>query len=709
MTFLNPLVLLGLAAAAIPIILHLIHLRKLRTIEFSTLSFLKELQKTKIRRLKLRQLLLLILRTLLILLIVLAFARPTLKGNFAGNSRAQTTAVLLLDDSYSMTASDEEGEYFRQARDAALSIVGLLKEGDEVYVVPLSAVGGEETPEPAPYRDMAVVRSIVGNLRITSIHRHLEDGLLLGSRLLSRSKNFNKEVYLISDFQEGTVAPTRTKREIRSVRFDPDVRFFFLPIGRKELQNFGISSATIQNSIIESGKPFTLDVALGNFSSTDVRNHLLSIFLNGSRVSQKGLDIPGGQVVRSDFSLTPRTNGFIDGMIELEDDDLLYDNRFFFSLHLPEQLRVLLVGTEADTRYLSIALTARTGESSILRITKNQYDQVSAPILKNQDVVVLTNPHLESTPFAERIAAFVSSGGGLLLFPGPKTTSVAFNKTYAPLNLPRLSEIETISSDSATFVQIEKAELRHPLFEGMFERSDPRSEKADGRTLETPQIHTLARFIPGAAALPVIALTNGAPFLLEQRNGQGRILVACVPATLEWSDFPLKGLFVPLLHRSLSYLTQEQVRQPSVFAGDPVTLRLSDPRVRAAVETPQGVETGAMSGSAGSNASIVFSQTLEPGVYTVKENSVPVSQFTVNVDPDESKTSRADPKSIRAMTERSGILEESITTIDEPLRAERIVLQSRLGVELWKYFLIAALMTALAEMIIARDKRSDAT
>src|ERR1051326_5218888 len=70
MTFLNPLVLFGLVAAAIPVILHLLNLRKLRTIEFSTLTFLKELQQTKIRRLKLRQLLLLIVRTLLVLMII---------------------------------------------------------------------------------------------------------------------------------------------------------------------------------------------------------------------------------------------------------------------------------------------------------------------------------------------------------------------------------------------------------------------------------------------------------------------------------------------------------------------------------------------------------------------------------------------------------------------------------------------------------------
>src|SRR5437762_1849096 len=103
MVFLNPLVLFGLAAAAIPLILHLLNLRKLRTIEFSTLTFLKELQQSKIRKLKLRQILLLIVRTLLVMLIVLAFARPALRGTILGSigSHAHSTVLFVLDDSFS--------------------------------------------------------------------------------------------------------------------------------------------------------------------------------------------------------------------------------------------------------------------------------------------------------------------------------------------------------------------------------------------------------------------------------------------------------------------------------------------------------------------------------------------------------------------------------------------------------------------------------
>ncbi|MBR9976556.1 MAG: BatA domain-containing protein, partial [Bacteroidetes bacterium] len=103
MTFLNPLYLIALVAAAIPIILHLLNLRKTRVIEFSTLTFLKELQRSKIRKLKIRQWLLLALRTLIIVFLVLAFTRPALRSGFGflPGTTAKSSVVIVLDNSFS--------------------------------------------------------------------------------------------------------------------------------------------------------------------------------------------------------------------------------------------------------------------------------------------------------------------------------------------------------------------------------------------------------------------------------------------------------------------------------------------------------------------------------------------------------------------------------------------------------------------------------
>ena len=104
----------GLIASSIPIILHLLNLRKLRKIEFSSLIFLKELQKNKIRKIKVKQILLLIIRTLIVALLVFSFSRPVMKGYLSGfGSHAKTSVVIILDDSYSMSINDQNGNYFK--------------------------------------------------------------------------------------------------------------------------------------------------------------------------------------------------------------------------------------------------------------------------------------------------------------------------------------------------------------------------------------------------------------------------------------------------------------------------------------------------------------------------------------------------------------------------------------------------------------------
>jgi hypothetical protein len=166
MTFLNPFVLFGLAAAGIPILLHLLNLRRLKTIEFSTLSFLKELQKTSIRRVKIRQWLLLALRTLLVALLVMAFSRPTLKGTLAGGvaERAKTSAAILLDDSPSMTNVSDHRQLFAQAQAAALHVLEAMSEGDEAYFLPHAELNGRSSGHVALQRNFSALPNSINEV-----------------------------------------------------------------------------------------------------------------------------------------------------------------------------------------------------------------------------------------------------------------------------------------------------------------------------------------------------------------------------------------------------------------------------------------------------------------------------------------------------------------------------------------------------------------
>ncbi|MEX2117348.1 MAG: BatA domain-containing protein [Bacteroidota bacterium] len=697
MTFLNPLMLAALAAAAIPVILHLINLRKLRTIEFSSLTFLKELQKTTIRRLKLRQLLLLILRTLLILFLVLAFARPTYQGSFAEGMgpKARATAVILIDDSYSMTASDGSGEYLKQARESARNLLAILTDDDDIHVLPLSRAGRRGMDSVSTRSTVAGASSLLEDIRPTPVHQKLEDGLRLAAKILSASDNLVQEIFVISDFQTGLL--NRKRENGDEFLFGPQARLFLIPIGSRSPSNLAIESLSISNTLIEARKPFSLDVAVANHSSSPVENHLVSIFLNGTRVAQKGISVEAGGIARTSFSVVPSSPGFQNITAELENDDLEFDNRRFLSLHLSETIRVLLAGESAGLRYVRLALETRQQSGSSLTLATTPPDRITSGMLEQADVMFLANPGALTSFQSDRVNAFVRNGGGLAIFPG---AGAAPTELLRLLELPPFQGIQPGGAEDS-FVEFDRAEMAHPLFDGMFtESGNDRS-----RVLESPRIRRFVRAIPTERSAVIIALTTGSPFLLEQRVDKGRVLLFTVAPTLEWSDFPLKGLFVPLIQRTVSSLSQEQIHQPTILAGETVRFSsLPDAQERLTIVTPRNIE-GGIQPEPGRGLS--FGKTDELGTYTLKNTAGALRTFSVNIDPDESRTVRATEESLETLFSSLGIPEGALTTIEEGSAVQASVLETRHGVELWKHFLIAALFLAITEMLLARTGRGE--
>ena len=717
MTFLNPLLLFGLAAAAIPIFLHLFNLRKLRTIEFSTLTFIKELQKTKIRRIKLRQILLLILRTLLIVLLVLAFARPTLRGSLTGTpgAHATTTAVLLIDDSFTMTVSDDRGELLRQAKRAADAIVGLLNQGDEVFLVPLSEVhSGLAGEAPAAIRDFGLLRKEIGDIRPSYVHTPLEDGLRYAAKLLSKSSNFNKEVYLFSNFKSGSFdLPAGSSSQEKL--FPREARLFLIPFGRRPVQNLGVESVSIPSAILEENRPFTVSARISNYSSAAVQDHVVSVFLSGTRVSQRGVNIQSGASADVEFSVVPNAFGFISGFIELEDDDFEYDNRRFFVIDVPEHIRVLIVGRPSEARYVMLALgTRQASSSSGFDLREVGPTQLSSVQIDAADVVVLTNSQDLSPPQVDELSSFLSNGGGILIFPEPEIQPALFNKAVAiPLRLPTITGVSGSTSQRGSFVEFEKTDLRHPVFQGMFEEqgsatAGQRARTGTQRSLESPRITMSVHYALTPRSNPIITLSNGDAFLVEQHVGSGRAMLYAVTPDLRWSDFPLKGLFVPLLHRSISYLNQEGDRPSETIAGDEILLKS---RARAGipwtVQDPGKGQVVVSPTSSGGRQTARFTGTDLVGIYKVTAGKENVEAFAVNLDPRESNTTKASSAVIEGMLHRLGVDPSAVKEVEEPQDLQRTVLQSRFGIELWKYFLLAALIIALAEMIVARTSKQE--
>ncbi|MFH0988787.1 MAG: BatA domain-containing protein [bacterium] len=721
MIFLNPIALFGLLVVAIPILLHLLNLRKLRTIEFSTLSFLKELQKTRIRRIKIRQIILLIIRTLIIILLVLTFSRPALKGAFIGgsSSHAKTTDLLLLDNSLSMTARDDQGELFTQAKQSAATVLDLFKEGDDALLLPLSDIAiGKSSDDLLPSRDLNLVRTQLSGLQPSTLFLPLEDGLRAAAKSLTHSLNYNKEVYIFSDFQAGVIPLLRGAVRQENL-FPAEARFFLIPLGKRLPQNRGITSINIPTTIFEKDKSVIIKAKISNPTPDPVRNLAASVFFNGTRVAQQGVDIAPGQSSEVQFTVVPTTTGVLEGFVEIEDDELMYDNRRSFTVKIPEQIRLLLVGHPPDLQYLRLAIGTRqvTGRA-VFDIQEVTPDRLTPGQLSKAEVVVLTSCEELSSSVVNQCVQYVKEGGGLFIIPNVRMQLQAFNTTMAVfMSIPTIAGIDGTpaaqgQSNENSFVEFSKVEYDHPIFHGMFDENTtaiPRqqAQRTSQRMLESPRISKSLRFANLPSSLALITLSNGSPYLIEQRNGLGSVLLLSTPATLEWSDLPLKGIFVPLIHRSIAYLSQEQDGQQSLMVGSEAVVPIPPGTERWSIQTPTNNEILIKPVKSGDRHFARFGETGDPGVYTLLQGKTIVQKFSVHLYPEETMTGHASQEAIESLLGRLGINAAAVRKIDQQEELSNRILESRFGIELWKECLFAALILALVEMLVARTTKKE--
>ncbi len=703
MTFLNPLVLFGLIGAAIPLIIHLLNLRKLRTIEFSTLTFLKELQQTKIRRLKLKQILLLIIRTLMVILIVLAFSRPALRGTILGGIGAHSlsTVLIILDDSFSMMPQDEEGELFKQSKESALKILDLMKEGDEAYIIKLS---NPESGELVPSNDIAMVKTAIRESKISQIRNPIEPALRLSSKILSKSKNANKEIYIISDFQKTLFEYPDKSLNQNSSLFAEDTKFFLIEVGKKEIHNVGIDSVIVQTKIFEKNKPVTLSAIIKNYGSIELKNVVASLYFDGVRVAQSSLDLNTMGTASANFSAIPKRTGFLKGYVELETDALEFDNRRYFTINVPEKISVTFISNPDESRFVKLALTATAAENSNLLFEINEFLPSRFPVVdfKKTDVLIISNFTNISQTDVQRIKIFVEQGKGLILFAPENTQLQNFNGLLTVLSIPF---VESIGTANFTFKELD---FDHPVFEGIFMKDKKEKEQR----IDSPEINTFAKRQTGREGHSIISMSNGNPFLTEHKFGNGTVLLYSISPKLSWSNFPLKGIFAPIIYRSVHYTAANEKLGQSVIVGKEISIKLSGDRtasVKWKLISPDGSEEiiSTLQKTGGGSDVLHLGKLTKSGIYELTSDASTEALVAVNVDKAESDLRKIPKEEMSEYFQRYNIKESNIVSITTNEKIQETVLASRFGVELWKYAVILVLFLALLEMFIAYDRRKE--
>lgn len=690
MTFLNPFVLLGLAAAAIPIVVHLFNFRRPQRLDFSTLRFLQAVEATALRRVRIRQWLLLALRTLTLAFLVLAFARPTRTAawNAALADRGAKSLAVVLDNSRSMTLRDAAGARLEGARDAARAVLDATHAGDERTVVPTAM-----PPDfrPVPFTTAGPALDLVASLPDAAGAETLTQAVARAASVLDGAVHPRREIAIVTDLQAATFTDSS------SARLPDDVHLVLLPVGARTPVNTAVTDVRVESRILEPGRPVEIVATVQRWGGR-AGTVGASLLLDGRRVAETAVDLVPGRPSTARFTVTPRARGWTGGEVRIEPDDAEWDDARFFALHVPPPPRVLLAageGQRADLVSLALGVAAERGG---LVVTETTEAGLAAADLDRVDAVVLVGPaSLGAT--AGRLASFVAAGGGVLAFPGDEPE--ALNVLLSAVGGGQISGTLG-ASDGPSLGGLAETDTDHPLFAGVFDTATP--------TPESPDVRRAIRYAPGGGdESTLMRLSAGPPLVQDVRHGNGRVLLAGVAADPSWSDLPLRGLFVPLVYRSVAFLSAGA----AVDAGDDLIAGAGGQLRVEGVEPGTGLRLVAPDGTATQPAQRavpggvlvdVDAAADRPGLYRVMQGARVLRVVAVNEPARESDPTPLDADEAARRLEQ--ITGRPVRVVDDA--AAMAASGGDAGVPVWTVFLALALVCLVAETVVATAGRRNA-
>ncbi len=692
MIFLNPTILFGLLAASIPIILHFLNLRKIKKVEFSSLTFLKELQKTKIKKIKFKQWLLLLLRILIILFLVSSFSRPTLESISisATGSVAKTTAVFILDDSFSMSIVDENGSYFNQAKQIITNLVSDFSDGDEVILLLASNHDNSILLE-----NNNLNENQIRKIKISYITRPLAESIAAASILINNSTNFNKEVYILSDFQESTILDKKTEEDNHKSVFDESTKLYLFRFGGKGVKNLAVNDLVSNNQIFELKKEIGFKASVTNFSQNQISDELLSIFLNGEINAHQNFSVQAGATKLLTFKTILKEKGVIQLVAELEDDEIEQDNNYFNIINVPAEINILIISdNNTDSKYIKLALN--TSSEGVFKINEIRGNRVNSSALNKYDCVLIVG--LKNNIETNVLNQFVKDGGQIIIMPGYNSNGEILNPILRSFNIPTFGSKINVS-DVQQFNSFEEINYNHPIFQDLF-KSDTK------RQIESPQILSYLKIIPSGMGESIITLIDGSSFLSEYKYDDGRVFLLNVAPVLSWSNFPLKSIFAPIVNRSVNYLASNRSSAKRYQAGENIEIDISRfklPMIK--VIRPDKSEEFINLDIDVKSHFWKYNNSDLIGIYKFYSEDEFIEAAAVNVNLEESNLKQISSDNFESLLFNNGFAGVILKMNNSNYKDE--ISQARYGSELWQLFLIIALILALIEMYVAKNAKNE--
>ncbi|MGX1930366.1 BatA domain-containing protein [Flagellimonas sp. 2504JD4-2] len=636
MQFKHPEILWALFLLLIPILIHLFQLRRFKKTPFTNVAMLQKVVSESRKSNTLKKWLLLLTRLLLLACLIIAFAQP-----FSASLTAlqQKETVVYLDDSFSMQAKANGITLLEK------SVQNLIKSLDAEQV--FSLFTNQRTFKNIRVKD---IQNNLLSLPYSHKQLTLDEIQLKGNTLFSESNAMQKNLILISDFQQNLAST--------SIPADSSITSYFVSMLPQEVKNVTIDSVHIKNGPLDQVSLTTL------LSGGDDGENLPISLYNGDTLIAKTsakFKIDGRSAV--EFSIP--ANKEIKGKLQITDAGLNYDNQFYFNINKKERIRVLSIGEPAD--YLSRLYTS--DEFELVQTTLNQLDYSA---IDQQNVVILNSLTAIPNSLQQVLRIFKQNGGTLIVIPSKESDLTSYNQFLSGFYGTRLTE----RSDSEK--KITSISFGHPLYRNVFER------KVDN--FQYPYLKYSYKV--QSRAPRILSLEGNDAFLI----GNDGFYLFTASLEDDNSNFKNSPLIVPTFYNMgvFSLKTSELYHTIGEAKTIDVSIRLANDNILSVSQ--QGNAFIPLQQSFPNKVSLTFDENpTTDGIFDILNENEFLKNISFNYPRKESQLNYINLDNLD-----NANVQNSIPALFDHLESENTI------TAYWKWFVILALLLALIEVIIQK-------
>lgn len=744
--FANPLLLWGLAAAAVPVVIHLLNRRRYRVQRWAAMEWLLAAVKKNQKRLRMENLLLLLLRTFAVLFLALAVARPTFSDTPLTLTKQASHLFLLLDNSASMGARSGMGTAFDSALSAAASLLDEVGPDDPVTLVVTNddaaatgAVGhttGRARVLLRATHDHPNVRRLLSDLKPAAARADLVDALQRLEESVPDKGGVTAKVAILTDLQKasfdagdgrGSASPDAALRATLARLKAKGADVVLTSVGRP-VGNVAITALHAQDDRdIVQEETVVFEAEIRNFSDIGV-NAEVRFTVDGTErgeVSQHvalaarpaGSDAPPAATAQYTCKFDSTDVGVHVLEARISADALPLDDVRCFTFEVRRPIRVLAVDGDprpsdpaatAETMLLKSALAIRDG-GPIQVETFDEPAYLAETNLSNWDLVVLANvgSPAPNRDVRDRLDKYVRSGGALMLTVGDRVVPEEWNRELWDDANPLLpARLGAAIVDRAIPLRFDLSENRHPI---LVDITNPRN----AAYFQSPLVWGRMTLLDpeGAKGSRVVlhyttGLSRSTPALVERSVGKGRVLLFTTTADQAWTKLSGDVLNPVLLHETVYYLTARGNEERNLRTFQPYLRTLPANVAAVEVQTPSGrPQPYQYEKPADAPPYVNWTDTGTPGPYVLTIALKPpdllaaspppiVEKFAVNAPPQESNLDRLRPEEIESRWPGLLRVASSFTSAAQAVRPR--------GGEMHGPLLIASILCLLAEVLLVR-------